>query len=400
MIRSIEHVDVRGKRLLIRVDYNVPLEGGRITDDNRIRAGLPTLEHALVRGASLVVCSHLGAPKGKVVAELSMKPLAARLAELLGREVGLAPDCVGPEVEALAAKLQPGQVLMLENLRFHAEEEGKTPEKRGDFGAKLAALGDIYVNDAFAVCHRDNASVVDAPRHARLCCAGLLLQKEWKYLGEALAEPKRPFVAVSGGAKVSSKIGVLQNLLAKVDHLIIGGAMANTFLLAQGRNMGKSLVEPELVDTAKEILARAKEKNATVHLPVDLVWGFDPKDEKAGGTCGVDELPADAVALDIGPKSLEAFGKVLSQAATVVWNGPVGLFENPAFAAGSLGICRAIAMLHALTIVGGGDTDAVVLESGLAGKMSFVSTAGGAFLEFLEGKELPALKALKECFAK
>ena len=393
-MRFIDQLDIAGKKLLMRVDFNVPLDGETITDDNRIKAAVPTIRYALEQGAAIIVMAHLGKPKGKRVEELSLKPVAKRLGEYLDMEVPLAPDCIGAEVEKMAAGLKAGQVMMLENLRFHAEEQAKTVEERGDFGAKLAALADIYVNDAFGVAHRPNASVVDVPYAAKQCCAGFLLKLEWEYLGEALKNPKRPYIAVSGGAKVSSKLGILNNLIGKVDHFIIGGAMANTFLLAQGKDVGKSLVEASLVDTAKEIMKKAEGSGTTLHLPVDFIWGKDI--ENAGGTCDADNVPADCMLLDIGPVSAQKFCDVIKEAKTIVWNGPMGLFEQPAFAEGSLKVCKAMAESDGTTIVGGGDTDAVVHQAGLADKFSFISTGGGSFLEFLEGKELPAFKALKE----
>ena len=399
-MRHIDDLKISGKKLLIRVDYNVPLENGVITDDNRIRQSVPTLEYALKEGAALILCAHLGSPKGKVVPELTLKPAAEHLAGLLGRPVALAPDCVGPEVEKMAAALEPGQVMMLENLRFHAEETGKTAEERGDFGARLAALADVYVGDAFGVAHRVNASVVDAPKAAGECCLGFLMKKEWEFLGEALRDPGRPYVAVSGGAKVSSKLGIINNLLGKVDDLIIGGAMANTFLLAQGKPVGASLVEADLLDVARGVLADAEEKGTRLHLPVDVVCGRSVKDEEPMGTFGTGWIPEDAMILDIGPKTAEAYVGILAKAGTTVWNGPMGLFENPAFSAGTMAVCRTIAGNHGVTIVGGGDTDVVVHKAGLEKDFSFISTGGGSFLEFLEGKELPAFKALKECSKK
>ncbi|GAB7022843.1 phosphoglycerate kinase [Salidesulfovibrio brasiliensis] len=398
-MKYIDQVDLKGKRLLFRVDFNVPLDGSTITDDNRIRAAVPSIRYALDSGASVIVCAHLGKPKGKRVPELSLAPVAKRLGELLGQDVPLAPDCIGPEVEKMAADLAPGQALMLENLRFHKEEQGKTPEDRGDFGKQLADLADMYVSDAFGVAHRPNASVVDVPVHAKDCCLGFLMKKEWEYLGTALENPKRPFVAVSGGAKVSSKLGILYNLLGKVDHIIIGGAMANTFLAAKGLSVGKSLCEHDLLDEARKIMDTAEKKGSKLHLPVDFTLANSPDDTKSAGHCSADEIPEDKMVLDIGPESVQMFNVVLSGAGTVVWNGPMGLFETPAFASGSLELCKTMAGLDkAVTIVGGGDTDAVVHQSGLADDFSFISTGGGSFLEFLEGKELPAFKALKECF--
>ncbi|MGE4292574.1 MAG: phosphoglycerate kinase [Desulfovibrio sp.] len=396
-MKFIDELRLGGKTVLIRVDFNVPLDQGVITDDNRIRAALPTLRYILDQGAALVVCAHLGKPKGKPVPELSLAPVAAHLAGLLGQDVPLAPDCVGDEVAALVRALQPGEVLMLENLRFHAEELGKTPEARGDFGKQLAALCDVFVNDAFGVVHRPNASVVDLPAHAPACCAGFLMKKEWEYLQTAIASPERPYVAISGGAKVSSKLAILKNLLGKVDHLVIGGAMANTFLLALGNGVGKSLAERDMLDEARVILAEAKERGVVVHLPVDVVYAHDIADAQPAGTCSVDAVPEDAVILDVGPATVKEYCKALESARTVVWNGPMGLFESQAFAEGSLALCACIAALkNARTIVGGGDTDAVVHLAGLADRFSFISTGGGAFLEFMEGKELPGFKALKE----
>jgi phosphoglycerate kinase len=397
----IDQVDITGKKVLFRVDFNVPIEDGVITDDNRIRAALPTIKYALDRGASVILCAHLGKPKGKVVPELSLGPVANRTGELLGKGVALVPGRIGDQAVKMAADLAPGQVIMLDNLRFNPEETAKTPEERGDFGKLLASLADVYVNDAFGVAHRENASVVDVPRFAKVCCAGFLLKREYEYLGEALKDPKRPYVCVSGGAKVSTKLGILNNLLGKVDDIIIGGAMANTFLLAQGHDVGQSLVEPDLVGAAVEIMAKAKTMGSALHLPVDFRYAKTPKAKQAEGICTADTIPSDALVLDIGPESIANFVAVLERAKTVVWNGPMGLFETTAFAKGSLAVCKAIAGLDdALTIVGGGDTDAVVHMMQLDEKFSFISTGGGSFLEFLEGKELPAFKALKECMNK
>lgn len=396
-MKFINEMSLSAKTVLIRVDFNVPLDHGVISDDNRIRAALPTLRYILDQGAALVVCAHLGKPKGTVVPELSLAPVASHLAELLGMDVPLAPDCVGPEVERMVKALAPGSLLMLENLRFHPEELGKTPEARGDFGKRLASLCDIFVNDAFGVAHRPNASVVDIPAHAPACCAGFLMKKEWEYLQMAIASPERPYVAVSGGAKVSSKLGILKNLLDKVDHLVIGGAMANTFLLAQGHSVGNSLAERDMLDQAREILAEAESRGVVVHLPVDVVYAYSIEDEVAAGTCPVVAVPENAMILDVGPETVKEYCSALESVRTVVWNGPMGLFERPAFAEGSLALCRCIAALDgARTIVGGGDTDAVVHLAGQASRFSFISTGGGAFLEFMEGKELPGFKALKE----
>jgi len=393
-MRFIDEVDLMGKKVLVRVDFNVPLKNGDITDDTRIRESLPTLQYALDKGAALVLCSHLGKPKG-VDPALSLAPAARRLQELLGRSVIMAPDCLGPEVARLARDLEPGGVLVLENLRFHAGEKANDPA----MGRELAALADIYCNDAFGTAHRAHASTEAVARFARACCGGLLLKKEWKYLGKTLADPKRPYVAVSGGAKVSSKLTVLHRLLDKVDGLIIGGAMANTFLLAQGFNMARSLVESDRVDDAKAIMIEASRRNVPLFLPVDGVLAGSPDAPEPVRVTDMESIPPDQMILDIGPKTVEAFARVLGTARTVVWNGPMGAFENPAFAHGTLEIARAMGGLGAdvTTIVGGGDSVAAVQQAGLAGSFSFLSTGGGSFLEFMEGRELPAFKALEEC---
>jgi len=398
-MKSIDQIDIAGKKLLFRVDFNVPLEEGIITDDNRIKAAVPTIKYALDKGASVILCAHLGKPGGKVVPELTLGPVAKRAGELLGVAVPLVPGVIDDQARMMAEALRPGQVAMLDNLRFNPEETGKTAEDRGDFGKKLADLADVYVNDAFGVAHRENASVVDVPRHIKgECCAGFLLKRENEFLGDALANPKRPYICVSGGAKVSTKLGILNNLLGKVDDIIIGGAMANTFLLAKGYGMGKSLVEEDLVGDARSIMEKAESLGSKLHLPVDFVYARTHKAQSAEGVCRADSMPSDGLALDIGPETIENFVSVLDGAKTVVWNGPMGLFETTAFAEGSLAVCRAIAGLEgALAIVGGGDTDAVVHLLNLADKFSFISTGGGSFLEFLEGKELPAFTALKEC---
>jgi phosphoglycerate kinase len=391
-IRFLEQMDVQGKRLLVRVDYNVPMDQGVIKEDTRIRASLPTLKLALHKGASLVLCSHMGRPKGPEPA-MSLQPIARRLSELLGVQVAMAPDCVDPEVEAMASALRPGQVLLLENLRFHAGESKNDPE----FSQKLARLADVYVNDAFGTAHRAHASNVGVTAHFSQCCAGLLMQKEWEYLSQTLVEPLRPFVAVSGGAKVSGKLGILNNLLDKVDRLIIGGAMANTFIKAQGYGIGTSLVENDLLDTARDIMTKAKSRGVALYLPVDFVYAESPKAERAGGICPYQNIPEGQMVLDIGPATQELYAEVLTGSGTVLWNGPMGVFENPAFAAGSMALSKAVAEHAQTSIVGGGDTDAMLQASGMADKISFISTGGGAFLEFMEGKELPAFKALKEC---
>ncbi|NLY42067.1 MAG: phosphoglycerate kinase [Desulfovibrionales bacterium] len=390
-MRFIDELDLQGKRVLIRVDYNVPLKGDTIIDDNRIVQSLPTLRLALERGASLVLCSHLGRPKGTPMPEFSLQPVARRLAQLLDMDVRMAPDCIGPEVQAMAEALVPGQVLLLENLRFHAGETKNDPE----FSKALASLGQVYVNDAFGASHRAHASVVGVTEYMDDCCGGLLLKKEWQYLGEALKSPERPFVAIIGGAKVSSKLGILRSLMDKVDSMIVGGAMANTFRKAQGFEVGRSLVENDLLEDSMAIMLEAQERGIKFYLPVDFILGTDPKEGVASGVRTYQDIPADEMILDTGPASHTLFAEVIKDAKTIIWNGPMGAFENPAFAQGSTNLCRLMAALPALTILGGGETNVIVEQNKLTDKFSFISTGGGSFLEFLEGKELPAFTALE-----
>lgn len=393
-MRFLDQMNIKGKRLLIRVDYNVPIKNGTVQDDTRIKGSLETIQYCLNKGATLVLCSHLGKPKGKPDQAFSLKPAAQRLSELIGRKVQMAPDCVGPEVEKMVQALKPGDVLLLENLRFHEGETKNDPQ----FSAALAKMGEIFVNDAFGTAHRAHASMVGVTKHISQCCAGFLLKKEWEYIGENLGEPQRPYVAISGGAKVSSKLAVLYRLLSQVDALVIGGAMANTFLLAQGYSVGKSLVESDLLDEARKIMNEAKTRGVELHLPTDVVLGHGLDDKHSMGTADVNSIPGDAMVLDIGPKTREQYAKAVAKAKTVMWNGPMGAFENPAFAEGSIALAKAVAGLtDALTVVGGGDTDALVHKTGMADKFSFISTGGGSFMEFLEGKELPAFAALQEC---
>jgi phosphoglycerate kinase len=391
-MKFIDELTLKDKRVLIRVDYNVPLKGETIVDDNRIRQSLPTLQLALDGGASLVVCSHLGRPKGAPMPEFSLKPVAAHLAKLLDREVLMAPDCIGPEVRAMADNLKPGQILLLENLRFHPGETKNDPE----FSKELAALGQVYVNDAFGASHRAHASVVGVTEYIDECCGGLLLKKEWQYLGEALKDPKRPFVAIIGGAKVSSKLGILKALMEKVDSMIVGGAMANTFRKAQGLEVGTSLVEDDLLDEATSIMVSAREKGVKFYLPVDFIVGTSPTGPVGSGVRTYQDIPADEMILDTGPASHTLFAEVIKNAETVIWNGPMGAFENPAFAQGSINLCRVVAAVPGMTILGGGDTNVIVEQTGLTDKFSFISTGGGSFLEFLEGRELPAFTALEK----
>ncbi|MBC7233737.1 MAG: phosphoglycerate kinase [Chloroflexi bacterium] len=387
--KTIRDIEVAGKRVLVRVDFNVPLDkAGQITDDTRIRAALPTIEYLRDKGAKVIVCSHLGRPKGKVAEEFRLTPVAKRLSELLGTPVQKTDDCIGPEVEKAVAAMKPGDVLLLENLRFHAEEEANDP----GFAKQLAALADVYVNDAFGAAHRAHAST-EGVAHFLPAVAGFLMERELTFLGKALADPTRPFVAILGGAKVSDKIGVIENLLPKVDWLIVGGGMANTFLKALGYEVGASLVEEDKVELAKDLLQRAGKK---LMLPVDVVIADAFAADAQHQTVPVDKVLPGWRILDIGPQSVEAFNAVLKKAKTVVWNGPMGVFEFPAFAAGTVAIAKSLAETDATTIIGGGDSAAAVEQAGVANKMTHISTGGGASLEFLEGRVLPGVAALQD----
>jgi len=399
---SIRDLDLTNKRVLIRVDFNVPLanDGQEITDDTRIRETMPTIEYALRRKAKVILCSHLGRPKGKPNAQMSLRPVVARLRELLDKVVGadenvaFSPDCVGDVAEEMSRNLESGQTLLLENLRFHAEEEANDPA----FAKKLAALCDVYVNDAFGSAHRAHASTEGITHFVSQSAAGLLMEKELTYLGKALTQPDKPFVAIIGGAKVSDKIKVIDNLLEKVDAIIIGGGMAYTFLKAKGQDVGKSLVEIDKLDIAKAALDKAAAKGVRFLLPVDhkLADKF-AADAKTQIFEGDGPFPAEWMALDIGPKSIDLFKKEISEAHTIVWNGPMGVFEMPAFAQGTMQIAHAVAdNTHAISIVGGGDSVAAVKKSGVADRITHISTGGGASLEFLEGKKLPGVEALTD----
>ncbi len=396
--KTVRVLDLNGKRVLMRVDFNVPLDGGTVSDDTRIRAALKTIEHVLGEGASLVLMSHLGRPKGEVKPEFSLKPAAAKLSELLGKPVAFAPDCVGPEVKAMADALQPGDVLLLENLRFHAEEEGKgvAPETQAAFAAQLAELGDVYVNDAFGTAHRAHASIAGVAKYIDERAAGFLLEKEIEYLGKAVADPEKPFVAVIGGAKISGKIDVLRNLADKVDTIIVGGGMAYTFFVAKGIPVGDSLVEAEKVGLAKETMALLASKGVKLMLPVDHVVADAFSADANVKTVDQDGIEAGWMALDVGPKTCDLFAAELAKAKTVVWNGPMGCFEMAPFAAGTMNIAKVVAETDCVSIIGGGDSVSAVNKSGLADRMSHISTGGGASLEFLEGKALPGITALSD----
>ena len=388
--KSLADIDVSGKRALVRVDFNVPLQDGVVTDDRRIRAALPTITYLLKHNASVVLMSHLGRPKGPEDTQFKMDAVAARLSELLDRSVKKLDDCAGPAVESAVQGMQPGDVILLENTRFHAEEKENEPT----FAAHLARLGDVYVNDAFGSAHRAHASTEGVTQTLRPAVAGFLLAKELDYLGNALANPAQPFLAMLGGAKISDKIGVIQNLLPQVEGLLIGGGMANTFLAAQGLSMGDSLVEAEALETAKALLDQAADK---LHLPVDAVIAGKFAAEAEAKIVPVDDVPDGWMILDIGPATIAHFSNRLAAAKTVVWNGPMGVFEFPRFAEGTFAVAQALAGLEdAVTIVGGGDSAAAVEQSGLADKISHISTGGGASLEFLEGKTLPGVAALDD----
>jgi phosphoglycerate kinase len=391
---SIRDLDLGSKRIFVRVDFNVPLDGARVTDDTRIRETLPTLEYARSHGARLVLASHLGRPKGKPDPKYSLGPVAVKLAELLGAPVEFAADCVGPDAEARSRALANGGVLMLENVRYHAEEEANDE----GFSRQLAALCDgIFVCDAFGSAHRAHASVVGITRFVKQAAAGLLMERELAYLGKALSNPERPFVAVLGGAKVSDKIEVVENLMRVADAMLIGGGMAYTFLKSQGLPIGNSLVEADKLDLARKLLAEAKERNFALLLPTDHVLGAEFKADTKTQTTSVKDTPDGWMGLDIGPDTVAKFGAEIARAKTIVWNGPMGVFEMPAFAKGTLEIARAVAAATskgATSIVGGGDSVAAIHAAGLADKVSHISTGGGASLEFLGGRKLPGVEAL------
>ncbi len=392
-MKNIKDLDIRNKKILMRVDFNVPLdEHGNITEDIRIRGVLPTINHALDENAKIIICSHLGRPNGERKEEFSLAPVAKRLSRLISKEVLLAPDCIGEDVEKLVDEMEPGSVILLENLRYHKEEQ----ENDEEFAGKLAKLADIYINDAFAVAHRAHASVVGAPKFCDQIGAGFLLQKEINYFHRAIGDPLRPLLAIVGGAKVSSKLTALNHLLDRVDKIIIGGAMANTFLKTMGYEMGLSKVEDDLLDTAREMMEKARETGVKVYLPVDCIVAekYDARAESKRTT--VQEVPAGWTIMDIGPATTLLFSEALESAGTIIWNGPMGVFEMDAFSRGTMAMVRNVARSHALTIVGGGDTDVAVHKAGEANNFSYISTGGGAFLMLMEGKELPGVAALDQ----
>ncbi len=391
--QTIEDIDVTGKRVFCRVDFNVPIDSkGIISDDTRIRAALPTIKYLIAKGAKVILASHLGRPKGSPDPAYSLCPVATYLGELLEQEVVMAPDCVGDNIELLSQQMTNGAVMLLENVRFHAGETKNDP----DFAAKLAKLGDVYVNDAFGTAHRAHASTEGVARLLSPAVAGYLMEKELKYLGSALADPQRPFVAIIGGAKVSDKITVIENLLEKVDTIMIGGGMAYTFLKAQGLEIGQSLVEEDRLPLANELLAKAKNKNIEFLLPTDHLVAEKFAADSPFSVATSDAFPTTGMGLDIGPASIELYAAKAKSAKTVVWNGPMGVFEFDAFAKGTFAVAEALAASDCLSIIGGGDSVAAVNKSNLQDKMTHISTGGGASLEFLEGKELPGVVALTD----
>jgi phosphoglycerate kinase len=389
--KTVRDIDVKGKRVFVRVDFNVPLENGKITDDTRIQAAVPTIQYLIEQGAKVILASHLGRPKGMVDPTYSLAPAAVRLSELLGKPVAMAKDSIGEDVKAEIARMQDGDVLLLENVRFHAGEEKNDPELSKAF----AELADVYVNDAFGTAHRAHASTAGIAQYLP-AVAGFLMEKEIGIMGNALADPERPFTAIIGGAKVSDKISVLENLIDKVDQLIIGGGMANTFLAAQGYKLGKSLVESDKLDLANRLIEKAHKNNVILFLPEDVVVASEFKADAEHKVVDVAEIPDDWMALDIGPKTIETYRLAIVRSQTVIWNGPMGVFEMDAFAVGTNAVAKAVAETDGVTIVGGGDSVAAVEKSGLADRMTHISTGGGASLEFLEGKALPGVEALQD----
>lgn len=391
--KTIKDIDVRGKKVLVRVDFNVPLdENKKITDENRINGALPTIKYLMGQGAKVILCSHLGRPKGEFNMKYSLKPVADRLNELLDGKVTFASDVIGEDAQKAVAGCKEGEVVLLENLRFHKEEEKNDPE----FAKKLAAFGDIYVNDAFGTAHRAHASTEGVSHFIKDSVAGFLIAKELEIMGQALENPRRPFVAILGGAKVSDKIGVINNLLTKVDTLIIGGAMAYTFIKAKGHSVGNSLCEIDKVDLARELMQKAEERKVKLLLPVDNVVAQEFSNDSPFKTVDSDKIPDGWQGLDIGEKTRKLFAEAVKGAGTVIWNGPMGVFEMPNFAEGTKAVARALAESDAITIIGGGDSAAAVAQLGFADRMTHISTGGGASLEFLEGLELPGIACLND----
>ncbi len=390
---SIRDLELKGKRVFVRVDFNVPMNNaGEITDDTRLRASLPTLQEAVARGGRIILASHLGRPKGKPDPKMSLRPVAARLSELLGKPVGFVPECVGAEAETQVAALHDGEVLLLENLRFHAGEEKNDPE----FARRLAALAEVYVNDAFGAAHRAHASTEGITHHLSPAAAGLLMEKELEYLSKAVEKPERPYVAIVGGAKVSDKIELLQNLMKFAESVLIGGAMAYTFLKAQGVEVGRSKVEEDKLDLARDLWSFTERRSIDLHLPQDHIVAEKVDPAASAEVVNTREIPTNRLGVDIGPATRAEYAQKIGRAKTIVWNGPMGVFEIEKFAEGTLAIARAVAASSAVSIVGGGDSIAAVAKAGVAAKISHISTGGGASLEFLSGLKLPGVEALTE----
>ena len=392
-MKYIDQIEMKGKRVFLRVDFNVPMDKeGNVTGDKRVRASIPTINYALEKGAKLIIASHLGRPKGKRVAEMSLKPVVKVLSDLVKKDVLFLDDCVGPAVEQAVAKMKEGDIILLENLRFQPGEDKNDAE----FAKQLAALCDVYIDDAFAVSHRAAASNSAITEFVPVCAAGFLLKNEVEYFKKAMVNPAKPLAAMIGGAKVSDKIGLLENLIEKVDKIIIGGGMAFTFLRAAGYETGKSLCEEDMLDTARKIVQKAGQKNVQFLLPVDAVIAQAATAEAEAKVCGVKEIPKEWIGLDIGPATITLFSDALKGVKTVIWNGPMGMFELASFSKGTFELAGAVANSGALSIIGGGDTDTAIKKAGLSSKMSYISTGGGAFLEWLEGKTLPGIAALEK----
>ncbi|PIE59845.1 MAG: phosphoglycerate kinase [Desulfobulbus propionicus] len=390
-MKTLRDVDVFGKKVLVRVDFNVPMnKKGKVTDDLRIQMALPTINYLLENNAKIILCTHMGRPGGERTPAYSLAPVAQHLAEVMGRAVKLAPDCIGPETEEMVQAMQAGEILMLENLRFHKEETANN----ADFSQQLGKIADIYVNDAFAVSHRVHASVVGVTHHVEEKACGFLLQKELDNFARSCEAPQRPLVAIVGGAKVSGKLEALENMLNRVDKLILGGAMANTFLKSQGYDVGASRVEDDLMENARELLAKAASKGIKVYLPVDVVVAEDFRPDAVNKQVTIQDIPEEWMVLDIGPASVICFQEVLAEARTIVWNGPMGAFEMDAFSRGTMAIAHSVAQAHAFSVTGGGDSSAAIRQSGESENISYMSTGGGAFLMLMEGKELPGVQAL------
>jgi phosphoglycerate kinase len=392
-MKYIDQIEMKGKRVFLRVDFNVPMDkDGNVTGDKRVRASIPTINYALEKGAKLIIASHLGRPKGKRVAEMSLRPVVKVLSELLQKEVLFLDDCVCPTVEQAVGKMKEGDIILLENLRFYPGEDKNDVE----FAKQLAALCDIYIDDAFAVSHRAAASNSAITQFVQTCAAGFLLKNEVEYFKKAMVNPAKPLVAIIGGAKVSDKIGLLENLIEKVDKLIVGGGMAFTFLKAAGYEIGKSLCEEDMLELARKIVEKSRQKDVRFLLPVDAVISKSATADAETKVCGVKEIPQDWMGLDIGPATISLFSEALQGVKTIVWNGPMGMFELASFSKGTFGLANTVANSGALSIIGGGDTDTAIKKAGLSAKMSYVSTGGGAFLELLEGKTLPGIAALEK----